>query len=86
MSNRVILKGDDFEEFKAFVQQAFSGEYGNVSEMRIAVNGGQICVGANGFVSEWLGDGESHSEPKQFDLINRAIALLYAAIDEGNLP
>lgn len=85
--HRVILQGDDFEEFRAFILQAFSGQYGEVTEIRLAVNSGQVCIGTNGFVSEWLGSRtEPDTETTQSELIGQAIALLHKAIDENESP
>lgn len=87
MSHRVTLTGADLEEFRAFILQAFSSQYGEVSEMRIAVSSGQVCVGVNGFVSEWLGKKvEDGKDSEQSDLINQAIALLHKVIDQNSLP
>lgn len=84
--NRVALQGDDFEEFRAFVLQAFSGQYGEVTEMRLVINNGQLCIGTNGFVSEWLGKKVESDQPERSDLINQAIALLHKVIDQDELP
>lgn len=83
MSQYVTITGDDLVYFKRIVQQAISGDFGDLSEVRVVFNEGQICIGTNGYSSEWIGqagnDGMTRGatdEPEQIGDILRRLGIV----------
>lgn len=62
MSKYVTISGRDLDYFKSIVSDAISGEYGDVSEVRIAVSDSGMTIGANGYVSNQIGTVQSDPE------------------------
>ena len=80
MSNYVTLTGADLEYFKGIVGKALSGDFGDITEVRVVFNGDSMCLGANGYSSEWLGEKpyetEGNTEPESVgDIVQRVEAL-----------
>lgn len=83
MSTYVTITGNDLDYFKSIVSQGISGNFGNLTEVRIAVNAESgVMIGANGYTSEYMGkveqsDPETPDQPERLDsLINRIGELL----------
>lgn len=52
----VTIKGDDLEYFKVLVQQALSGDFGELTEVRMSVSERGVVIGTNGLASECFGE------------------------------
>lgn len=61
-SQFVTIKGDDLSYFRGVIENGLNGNYGDLTEVRIAVSDNGLTIGTNGYASELIGSVDSATE------------------------